>query len=57
MDIKQYYKKVNSGDKVDNSELLTYIKSFPHIILWRASYLGKEIGKYLVNHRRGNINV
>lgn len=50
MDIEQYYKKVHSGDKVDNSELLTYIKSFPCIILWGASYLGKEIGKYLVNH-------
>ena len=34
MDLNKYYKKAHSGDKVDNTEILQYIKSFKKVGLW-----------------------
>lgn len=47
MNLNDYYNKAHSGDNVDNTEILEYIKSFKKVILWGASYLGKAIGKSL----------
>lgn len=33
-DIGQYYTQAHSGEPVENTELLNYIKSFPQIVLW-----------------------
>lgn len=46
--IEEYYKEAHSGEKVDNTELLNYIKSFPHVVLWGGSYLGEAVGEYLL---------
>lgn len=45
--VEEYYKKAHSGDKVDNIEILAYIKSFKQVVIWGGSYLGEAIGKYL----------
>lgn len=50
MNINDYYQEAHSGDIVDNTEILKYIKSFKRIILWGASYLGDSIGKELLNN-------
>lgn len=50
MDLNKYYKKAHSGDKVDNTEILQYIKSFKKVVLWGGSYLGKAVGKYLIDN-------
>ena len=47
-DINDYYEKAHSGERVDNTEVLTYIKSFDHVIIWGGSYLGHAVGKYLI---------
>ncbi len=46
--IEQYYEQAHSGERVDNTEVLNYIKSFPHVVLWGGSYLGEAVGKYLL---------
>jgi len=48
-DLEKYYKLAHSGEKVDNSEFLAYIKSFENVVLWGASYQGKAIGKKLLD--------
>lgn len=53
MDIEHYYEKVQSGEEADNQEIVQYINSFPNIVVWGASYLGKKIVEYL---RSQNIN-
>ena len=50
MNLEKYYKQAHSGDKVDNTELLAYIKSFKRVVLWGGSYLGVAVGKYLMEH-------
>ncbi len=50
MDLNKYYKKAHSGDKVDNTEILQYIKSFKKVVLWGGSYLGKAVGKKLIDN-------
>lgn len=45
--IEKYYEQANSGDKVDNTQVINYIKSFEHVVLWGASYLGEAVGKRL----------
>ena len=46
--IEQYYEQAHSGERVDNTEVLNYIKSFAHVVLWGGSYLGEAVGKYLL---------
>lgn len=46
--IMAYYAEAHSGRKVDNKELIEYIKSFKKVVLWGGSYLGQAIGKYLL---------
>lgn len=33
-DLSAYYGKVHSGDIVDNTDILEYIKSFEQVVLW-----------------------
>lgn len=47
-DLENYYAQAHSGNFVDNTEILTYIKKFKHIVIWGGSYLGKAIGEYLL---------
>ena len=49
-DITAYYEEAHSGKKVDNRKLIEYICSFKKVILWGGSYLGKAVGKYLIEH-------
>lgn len=46
--LEDYYQKAFSGEKVDNTEFIEYIKGFEHVILWGASFQGKAIGKKLI---------
>lgn len=46
-ELEKYYEKAHSGDRIDNTEVLRYIKSFKQIVVWGASYLGNAVGKYL----------
>lgn len=46
--LEEYYQKAFSGEKVDNTEFLEYIKSFKYVILWGASFQGQAIGKKLL---------
>lgn len=50
-DLQKYYEQAHSGDKVDNTEIVAYIKSFEHVILWGGSYLGEAVGKYLLEQK------
>ena len=47
MDIEKYYSAVQSGNRVDNREVIEYIKSFPNIVVWGASYLGRKMTEFL----------
>lgn len=47
MDLEQYYNEVESGNRVDDQKIVEYIRSFPHIVVWGASYLGRKIVEYL----------
>lgn len=52
LEIKEYYKLAHSGIKLtdeQNNEMIEYIKSFDHVIIWGGSYLGAAIGKYLLS--------
>ena len=49
-DINQYYKQAHSGECVENTALLNYIKSFPQVVLWGGSFLGDAVGKYLLEN-------
>lgn len=42
-DIGQYYTQAHSGEPVENTELLNYIKSFPQIVLWRGVFLEMQL--------------
>lgn len=48
-DLEQYYRNAKSGDRVDNTEIIDYIKGFKQVVLWGGSYLGNAIGMYLHN--------
>ena len=50
MNLNQYYNKAFSGEKVDNTEIIKYIKGYRKVILWGASYLGKAVGKKLIDN-------
>lgn len=47
-ELDKYYKEAHAGEYVDNTKILEYIKSFEHIVIWGASYLGDAIGDYLI---------
>lgn len=47
-EVESYYQAAKSGDVVDSRPLIEYIKSFPNVVLWGASYLGNAIGAYLI---------
>jgi organic radical activating enzyme len=46
-DLNNYYSSARSGNRIDNSEVIAFIKSYEHIVLWGASYLGKAVADYL----------
>lgn len=48
--IETYYTKVQSGEKIDNRELLEYVCSFDKVVIWGGSYLGDAVGKYFLDH-------
>lgn len=50
VDINQYYVEAESGKKRNNINIIDYLKSFPKIVVWGASYLGKQIVQYLQTH-------
>lgn len=47
-DLENYYKKACSGKTVDNTGLLSYMKTFSAVVVWGASYLGKAVVDYLM---------
>lgn len=49
-DLNKYYAEAHSGNVVDNTELLEYVKSFDQVILWGGSFLGEAVGKYLLEN-------
>lgn len=52
-DVEKYYEISHSGDIVPekvNGEMLDYIKTFAHVVLWGASFLGAALGKYLLEN-------
>ena len=48
--LRDYYLKAHLGQKVDNTDMLDYIRSYEKIVLWGASYLGEAIGKFLIDN-------
>lgn len=50
IDINQYYVEAESGKERNNINIMDYLKSFPKIVVWGASYLGKQIVQYLQTH-------
>ncbi len=48
MDLKKFYEQCESGEKICENEVINYIKSYKTIILWGGSYLGKAVGKRLI---------
>lgn len=49
-DLNKYYAEAHSGNVVDNTELLNYVRSFEQVVLWGGSFLGEAVGKYLLEH-------
>lgn len=49
MNLDKFYEDAFSGEFIDTSEVIKYIKSFKHIVLWGGSYLGKAVGKHLLD--------
>lgn len=49
-DLNAYYEEAFSGNKVEDKEILNYIKGYKKIILWGASFLGKAVGEYLLKN-------
>lgn len=48
---EEYYRMAKSGERVDNSELIEYIKGFKQVVCWGGSYLGNAVGVFL--HKNG----
>lgn len=48
-DLEAYYNYVCTGEPVDNTEMVEYVKSFKAVVLWGGSYLGKSVGKKLMD--------
>jgi organic radical activating enzyme len=48
-DLEKFYEQARSAEKIDIVEMIKYIKSFKHVILWGASFQGKAIGNKLIN--------
>lgn len=46
-DQEKFYAQCESGEEVDITEVLAYIKTFQTVIIWGAAGLGKAIGKLL----------
>ncbi len=49
MDLSEFYRSAEAGERPNPQEILEYIRSFEHIILWGAADLGEMIGKYLIS--------
>lgn len=50
---EKFYESSHSGRKLANieiDEVISYINSFQHIIIWGASFLGKAVGKKLIEY-------
>ena len=41
--IQEFYEQAFSGDKVDTTEVINYIKSFKKIVLWVSNLDQKEL--------------
>ena len=50
-DIEQFYKYCESGEKVLDKDIVTYIKSFQTVIIWGAAGLGQAVGRKLEEWR------
>ncbi len=48
--IENYYSEAHSGEKVDNTQMLEYVRSFENVVLWGGSYLGNAVGRYLLEN-------
>lgn len=43
----EFYHAAASGERVDPTMVLQFIRQFRHVVLWGASYLGLAVGAYL----------
>lgn len=48
--LQKYYDQAHSGEYVDNTEVLEYIRSFQQIVIWGGSFLGNAVGEYLIKN-------
>ena len=46
--IEAYYAETHSGEKVDNTKMLEFVRSFKKVVIWGGSYLGSAVGKYFL---------
>ncbi len=53
--LENYYKECESGEKVDSTEVVAYIKSFATVIIWGAAGMGQALGKFLESHQVKNL--
>lgn len=53
--LEEFYKQCETGEKVDDKEILEYIRTFESVIIWGAAGLGKAIGRKLENFQIKNI--
>ena len=49
--VEEFYDACNSGNEVDASGVLQYIKSFENVIIWGGSYLGAALGRKLLTEK------
>ncbi|MBU5488416.1 radical SAM protein [Clostridium sp. MSJ-8] len=49
---EEFYKMAHSGRKLEKNEIaevIEYINTFSHVVIWGASFLGKAVGKKLID--------
>lgn len=47
-DIERFYKAAHNCENVDVAGFIAFTRSFENVVLWGAGYIGKEIGKKLI---------
>lgn len=47
--LNEFYNAAHSGNRIDDHEVIEFIKSFQYVVIWGASYLGAAIGAYLLS--------
>lgn len=54
-DLEAFYQSCESGEKVDFSGVIQYIKSFESVIIWGSAGLGQAIGRFLEEQHVKNL--